>query len=200
MKLFRNTILAFALVLGFTSAPAFATNVAVISQEITLAKSKVGAYVADQLIAIEKQIDADFEPELAPLRTKAQQLTAEFSALSPEVLRTRNDLLRRRQDLQTNLSELANWKQRQMAASRNQALGPVLQAYETAVNAVIAEKNIDVLLDGTNILFRNKESDITEAVIVKMDAAITTAAVTRVRVPRKPPAPQQGQPASAGRR
>ncbi len=176
------------------AAPALAQNVAVISQEITLTTSKVGIYVGQQLQVIDNQIDTEFEPELVPLRAQAQQLNAEASALAPEVLRTRNDLMRREQDLRVKLGELANWKQRQMAASRNQALKPVLEAYQAAVNAVIAEKKIDILLDGTDILFRNQQSDITEAVVAKMDAAMTTTSVARVRVPRVPPAgtAQQG--------
>ncbi|PHR60301.1 MAG: hypothetical protein COA47_07850 [Robiginitomaculum sp.] len=190
MTFIRSILLLAALTF---SAPAMAQNVAVISQEMALTTSKVGIYVGQQLQVIDNQIDAEFEPELVPLRAQAQQLNAEASALAPEVLRTRNDLMRREQDLRLKLGELANWKQRQMAASRNQALKPVLEAYQAAVNGVIADKKIDILFDGADILFRNKQSDITEAVVIKMDAALTTTSVARVRVPRVPPAaPAQG--------
>lgn len=162
------------------------TKVAVISQELSLAKSKVGAYVADQLLALDKTIDTEFEPELAPLRTQAQQLNAEISALSPETLRTRTDLQRRGQEIRTKLAELSQWKQRQMAATREQALAPVYKAYETAVNAVIKDKGVQILLPGEATLYRTGSVDITQAVIDKIDAAMTTTPVNRVRVPRKP--------------
>lgn len=171
-------------------------NVAVISQEIALIQSKVGADIARQLIVIDKQIDAEFEPELVPLRSQAQQLNAEISALSPEVLRTRTDLMRREQDLRQKLGELANWKKRQMAATGEQARIPVFTAYETAVNSIISEMKIDILLDGSTVLFRNKDSDITERVIAKMDTVITTTVVTRVRVPRVQQPQQQAAPAA----
>jgi outer membrane protein len=162
------------------------TNVAVISQELSLAKSKVGGYIADQLLALDKSIDAEFEPELAPLRTQAQQLNAEITALSPETLRTRTDLQRRGQEIRAKLSELAQWKQRQMAATRQQALAPAYKAYEEAVNTVIKEKGIQILIPGEATLYRTGAVDVTQAVIDKIDAAMTTTPVNRVRVPRKP--------------
>ncbi|PHS24889.1 MAG: hypothetical protein COA84_08630 [Robiginitomaculum sp.] len=162
------------------------TKVAVISQELSLAKSKVGAYIADQLLALDKTIDSEFEAELAPLRTQAQQLNAEITALSPETLRTRTDLQRRGQEIRTKLSELAQWKQRQMAATREQALAPIYKAYEAAVNTVIKEKGIQILIPGEATLYRTGTVDVTQAVIDKIDAAMTTTPVNRVRVPRKP--------------
>jgi len=193
-----NTILLSAsiafLSAGFANAQ---VNVAVISQEAALVQSKIGTNVAEQLLAIDKQIDIEFEPELVPLRSQAQQLNAEISALSPEVLRTRTDLMRREQELRQTLSELANWKKRQMTATGEQARKPILEAYEAAVNLVISEKKIDILLDGSTVMYRNKQSDVTLDVIAKMDASITASDVVRVRVPRKP---QQQQPAAAAPR
>jgi Skp family chaperone for outer membrane proteins len=188
------TSISFALIGAFTSVSAFAqtattptaTNVAVISQELSLAKSKVGAYVAAQLQALDKTIDAEFESELAPLRTQAQQLNAEISALSPETLRTRTDLQRRGQTIRQKLSELGNWKQRQVEATQQQALAPVLAAYQIAVNAIIKERKIQILIPGEATLFRVSAVDITEDVVKKLDVAMTTTPVNRVRVPRKP--------------
>ncbi len=168
------------------TATVAAANVAVISQELSVAKSKVGIYVADQLLQLDKTIDTEFETELAPLRTQAQQLNAEIAALSPETIRTRTDLQRRGQEIRVKLAELGNWKQRQMEATRQQALQPVLSAYQTAVNAVIKERNVQILLPGEATLFRIADVDITEAVVGKLDAAMTTTPVNRVRVPRKP--------------
>ncbi len=179
--------------LAQTTTPATTANVAVISQELALAKSKVGAYVADQLLALDKQVDVEFEPELAPLRTQAQQLNAEMSALAPETLRTRTDLQRRGQEIRQKLTELGEWKQRQMEATREQALTPVLTAYEASINAVIKERNIQILLPGEATMFRTASADITEAVVTKIDAILTTTPVNRVRVPRIAPPAQQGQ-------
>ncbi len=192
MKTLHAIFLSLALLtLGAGGATAQA-NVAVISQEGALLQSKVGKSVAEQLLAIDKQIDVEFEPELAPLRTQAQQLNAEISALTPEVLRTRTDLMRREQELRQKLGELADWKKRQMNATGEEARKPILQAYEAAVNAVITEKKIDILLNESAVLFRNKQSDITADVIKKMDEAVSTSVVVRVRVPRKPEPQQPG--------
>ncbi|MDQ7018127.1 MAG: OmpH family outer membrane protein [Robiginitomaculum sp.] len=186
------TSIALALLGAFSTMPAQAqkaeagTKVAVISQELSLAKSKVGIYIADQLMALDKTIDKEFESELAPLRTQAQQLNTEIKALSPETLRTRTDLQRRGQEIRQKFAELGNWKQRQMAATREQALAPAYKAYEKAVNEVIKEKNIQILLPGEATLYRTSAVDITEAVVAKIDAVMTTTPVNRVRVPRKP--------------
>lgn len=198
---FSSLIAAFAALFALFAAPAFAdANVAVINQDGVLASSKVGQYVESQLKTISQQIDTEFEPELAPLRTQEQQLNAEASALSPEVLRTRTDLLRRASDLQRKGAELANWKKRQMQATDAQAMKPVLKAYQDAVNAVIQEKKIDILLPVQAVLYRTKDSDISAEVVAKLDATMTTTPVTRVRVPRVPPqqqaAAQQAQPAA----
>ncbi len=205
MKTLLST-LSLALIGVFFSQSAMAqssttgTNIAVISQELSLAKSKVGVYVAEQLAALDKSIDTEFEGELAPLRTQAQQLNAEISALSPETIRTRTDLQRRGQEIRVKLSELADWKQRQMEATRQQALTPVLEAYQKAVNGVIKERNIQILLPGEATLFRTSTADITEAVVGKIDAAMTTTPVNRVRVPRKLTAEQQQRRMQAAQR
>ncbi len=187
MKLLKKIILAAVFVLTPLHS-AMATNVAVIYQEAAVAKSKVGVYVNTQLDTISKSINTEFEPFLTPLNTQAQQLNAEYSALSPDVARTRNDLARRDQDLRRKYTELAGWKQRQMAATEKQALTPVLKAYGAALKAVITEKKIDVVfLYGQNVVFLNDSTDITDEVIAKMDVALTTTPVTRVRVPRVAP-------------
>ncbi|VAV93473.1 hypothetical protein MNBD_ALPHA06-2256 [hydrothermal vent metagenome] len=188
MNFLRILFFTILIALGSAQAAFAQTKVAVISQDVAMAKSKIGRNIADQIIALGKTIQGELEPEMIPLRSQAQQLSAEASALSPEVLRTRTDLLRRQQDLQQKFGEISNWQQRQMAATSKQAETPLLEAYQNAVNAVIAENKIDVLLEGGSVMFRNKQSDITEAVIAKMDAAIISAIVTRVRVPRVPPA------------
>ncbi|PHS28028.1 MAG: hypothetical protein COA85_04195 [Robiginitomaculum sp.] len=204
MKILIASI-SLALLGTFSMSPAHAqtaetgTKVAVISQELSLAKSKVGIYIADQLMALDKTIDAEFEGELAPLRTQAQQLNAEIKALSPETLRTRTDLQRRGQEMRQQLAELGNWKQRQMDATRQQALTPAYKAYETAVNAVIKEKNIQILLPGEATLYRTAAVDVTEAVVAKIDAALTTTPVNRVRVPRKPTQQELQQAQARGR-
>ncbi len=197
--------ISLALLGAFSTMPAQAqkaeagTKVAVISQELSLAKSKVGIYIADQLMALDKTIDTEFESELAPLRTQAQQLNTEIKALSPETLRTRTDLQRRGQEIRQKLAELGNWKQRQMAATREQALAPAYKAYEKAVNDVIKEKNIQILLPGEATLYRTAAVDITEAVVEKIDAVMTTTPVNRVRVPRKPTQQELQQAQARGR-
>jgi len=192
MKIFQIIFLASFIMMGASTSIQAASKVAAISQEIAIGKSKIGVNIAEQMLVIEKQIDAELEPEMVPLRSQAQQLTAEVSALSPEVLRTRNDLMRREQDLRQKIGELINWKQRQLEATGKQAEAPLLQAYESAVNSVILENEIDILLNGSTVLYRNAASDITEAVVQKMDAGVITSIVTRVRVPRQAPPQQPG--------
>ena len=192
MKTLYQIILSTLFLAAATSTAHAEVKVAVISQQIALIQPKVGISIAKQILAIDKQIDNEFESELAPLRSEAQQLNAEVSALSPEALRTRTDLMRRDQVLRQTLSELGDWKKRQLTATSEQARKPLLDAYEAAVNQVIQENNIDILLDGSTVMFRNKQSDITEQVVVKMDAAITSSVVVRVRVPRIAPPQQPG--------
>ncbi len=54
------------------------------------------------------------------------------------------------------------------------------------MNAVIKEKGVQILIPGEATLFRTSAVDVTQAVIDKIDAAMTTTPVNRVRVPRKP--------------
>ncbi|MBN4047746.1 OmpH family outer membrane protein [Oceanicaulis sp. AH-315-P02] len=192
MKILNTFILAVAIIFGATLSAKADAKVAVISQQIALIQSKVGIDIATQVLNIDKQIDTEFESELAPLRSEAQQLGAEISALSPEALRTRTDLMRRDQVLRQTYAELGDWKKRQLEATTEQARKPLLDAYQAAVNQVIKENNIDILLDGSTVMFRNKASDITEQVIKNMDAAITSSIVVRVRVPRVAPQQQPG--------
>ena len=73
MKIFHTILLASLIVMGASASVQAASKVAVISQEIAIAKSKIGTNIAQQVIAIEKQIDSELEPEMLPLRSQAQQ-------------------------------------------------------------------------------------------------------------------------------
>ena len=61
----------------------------------------------------------------------------------------------------------------------------VNESLATILEAIVAERNADVILDRSLVIYGGKSTDITETVISRLNSKIRTVSVVRERLPRK---------------
>ncbi|MCW5723731.1 MAG: OmpH family outer membrane protein [Maricaulaceae bacterium] len=188
----RNPLWIFAVVatLFAAAAPANAqTNVLVISEERILAESAVGRHIGQQIEALTRQVDEELAAMGRPLQEENERLTAETSALTPEAIQQRQDLMQRIQTLNQQAQQFEATRRlraNELVATERQALRPVMEALEVVLQEIVSERGAQVLIDRSQLVYAHESVDITASVIERLNQRITTTPVNRVRL-------QQGQ-------
>ena len=175
-----------------TTAYAQGTKVIVIDRATILTQSKAGQDVRTKVQAIEASMQAELQPSATQLQTEGQAIETKTANMTPEAMRAdaalktevenyarkANDFNRKRQIVAQELA----LTERKAFIDLNNALVPILRE-------VVSENSANVILDRSNIVFADEATDVTAAVIAKLDAATPSIAVTRQAVPAQ--APQQ---------
>lgn len=188
----RIAAVALALALGFTGA-GLAQSVLVMNEARILRESAVGLHVSSRLEQIGAEIQAELQPQEAALRAESEALNAETAALSEEAIRQRPDLVTRVQQLQRDaqqFEQLRRLRAQEIAATEQQAMRPVLPILQEVLQEIVTERNADVLIDRSAVVFASERVDITATAIERLNARLTTTPVNRVRAPM----PGQTQP------
>jgi len=177
-----------ALVLAVAASSAASAQILVVDQERALNESAVGQHIAAQLERIGTEMQAEIQPQQAAVRAESEALNTEASAMTEEAIRQRPDLLERIQQLQVDMRNLeieGRTRQQELAATEQAALQPVIPILQEIMQAVLAERNALVLLDQSVTVMTSNSVDITDVVIERLNARITTTPVNRVRAPQR---------------
>lgn len=193
---------------GAAKADVRSPRVAVIDMARVSAETLLGKGYAAQLDTLKNEIDAEGtkkQNELqkmdAAIKALQDELEKQGSVLSPDAAdKKRQEIVRKTRDRQAFLEDGQQELQRMRDRAQQQAqsLENDFQVkVKPHIDAVVKEKNIDLLLDSRVILAVSKDFDISREVIVKADDAERAAkakapAATGPKAPEKPaekPAP-----------
>jgi len=177
---------ALLLVIAAPAPAAFATTILVMDSNRVLNTSAVGVHVKERLAEIAQEMDTELETEGAPIRTSLEQFQTDTADLTREALADRTDLLERQQGIQQQLVALnvsEQVKARELVATRAQALAPVRAALDEVLQAVVDEKEADVLIEREVLIFASEAVDVTDDIIEALNARLSTTEVVRVRMP-----------------
>ena len=75
-------------------------------------------------------------------------------------------------------------RQRELQETQRQAFLPVFAALRPILEAVVAERDIDILVDRSNLVFASTDVDITDVVIERLNTTLPSVPVNRVRMPQ----------------
>jgi Skp family chaperone for outer membrane proteins len=177
-------------------------RIATINMERVSTESLLGKGYAKKLEDLKNEIDAEGQKKQADLNKldtaiKAMQddLEKTGSVLSPEGAdKKRQDIVKKQRERQAFLedgqAELQRMRDR--AQQQAQALENEFQVkIRPHIEAVVKDKNIDILLDNRVVLVAAKESDITSDVVLKSNEA------ERLAKPAASPAPAPASPKPA---
>ena len=193
MRPLRMLSAALILSLGF-SAASYAQSVLVMNEQRILRESAVGQHIATRLEAIGQEIQAELEPQQAAIQSESEALNAELSALSEDAIRQRPDLAARYESLQRDAATFEQTRRlrgQELAATEQQAMRPVLPVLQEVLQEIVNERNADVLIDRSAIVYARDSVDITQSAIERLNQRITTTPVNRVRVPTQQAQQQQ---------
>lgn len=177
-----------ALVLAATASAAASAQILVVDQERALNESAVGRHIAAQLERIGTEMTAEIQPLQAAVRSESEALNTETSAMTEEAIRQRPDLIQRVQQFQEDMRNLeiqGRIRQQELSATEQAALQPVIPILQEIMQAVMTERNGVILLDQSVTVITSNSIDITDVVIERLNARITTTPVNRVRAPQR---------------
>jgi len=185
-KLYRAMIAAGAAMV--ISATAFAqSTILVVDQNKILRDSEVGKHIARQIESIGKTMESELRSAISPLEAEGKNLQNELKALGQTDLSTRPDLKSRLNSFagKSQKQQLeAAYKQRELAKTEAVAYRKVSQKLEEILKVVVAERNADVVIDRSAVIY-GKPADDTDLVLSRLNSQLRTVPVTRERIPRK---------------
>lgn len=183
-------ILAGTLLLALAApAQAQATTVLVMDTDRVLNTSAVGQHIRERLTAIGEEISAELQTEETAVRGEVEQFNTETADRTEEEIAADASLSTRRNEIQSKVIQLGvseQVKQRELAATRNAALEPVHAALSEVLEEIVEEMGADVLVERNLLIYVGDAADITDEVIEKLNAKMSTIEVERVRLPVAP--------------
>ena len=193
MKLFntlKTIAIAMSAILVFSSAAMAQTTILIVDQSRVIRDSDVGKHVKRQIESIGKQMESELKSQVSPLTSERDRLVAELKNMSVDALKSRPDLQQRAKSLQEKGQKSqvdAAYKQRELQITEQKALSKINKKLEGILKALVAERNADVILDRSLVIYSGDTSDVTDTVIQRLNSQMRTVSVVRERLPRKAP-------------
>jgi Skp family chaperone for outer membrane proteins len=138
-----------------------------LSQQVLIGRSKVGAAANARLRSLAEQVEAGLEADKAALERRANALNAERATLTPAQFQAKGQALNQRgQAIQAEAAE----RTRQLEATRQKAFGFVLQEAQPYIAQAFAAHGCGLLVSREAVLGGNMTNDLTPEVLVALDA------------------------------
>ena len=186
----KTIAVAMSAILVFSSAAMAQTTILVVDQSRVIRDSDVGKHVKRQIESIGKQMESELKSQVSPLTSERDRLVAELKNMSVDALKSRPDLQQRAKSLQEKGQKSqvdAAYKQRELQITEQKALSKINKKLEGILKALVAERNADVILDRSLVIYSGDTSDVTDTVIQRLNSQMRTVSVVRERLPRKAP-------------
>jgi len=170
------------------SASAFAqSTILIVDQGRVIRDSEVGKHIARQLESIGKSMESEMKASTAPLTSERDRLVAELKNMDASAVQSRPDLQQRAKDLVTKGQKQqleAAYKQRELTITEQKALKQVNEKLAKILEAIVAERGADIILDRSLVIYGGKTADVTDTVVSRLNSQLRTVTVTRERLPR----------------
>ena len=174
--------------LAMASTAVAQSTILVVDQGRVLRDSAAGKHVKRQIESIGKQMETEIKSQVTPLTSERDRLVTELKSMSVDALKTRPDLQQRAKSLQEKgqKSQMeAAYKQRELQITEQKAIGKINKELEAILEALVKERNADIILDRSLVIYGGKTSDVTDTVISRLNGKIQSVSVVRERLPRK---------------
>lgn len=198
MSHLKKLLFAFALLIGSASftaptAAAQGSNVIAIDEVKILRESKAGKDMATKLNNIETQMNNELTPERTTLQNEGKTLDGKLQGKSREQVNADAALVSELNAYQAKANAFAAKAQKasqEFSLTERVALATFNKALEPVLLQVIQEKNAQLVVSKSSVIYSADSIDATALVIQKLDVATPTLAVTRQKIPDQPANPQ----------
>jgi len=188
--------LLFALALVFSSAAAIApaaaaqgANVIAIDEAKILRDSKAGKDLQTKLNNIETQMNNELNPTRTTLQTEGTTLDGKLQGKTREQVAADAALVNEIKAYQTKANAFAassNKYSKEFALTERAALTEFNKILEPVMLEVINEKNAQVVVSKSQVIYSADSIDVTATIISKLDARSPSVTVTRQHIPDAP--------------
>ena len=188
--------LLFALALVFSSAAAIApaaaaqgANVIAIDEAKILRDSKAGKDLQTKLNNIETQMNNELNPTRTSLQTEGNTLDGKLQGKTREQVAADATLVNEIKAYQTKANTFAatsNKYSKEFALTERAALTEFNKILEPVMLEVINEKNAQVVVSKSQVIYTADSIDVTATIISKLDARSPSVTVTRQHIPDAP--------------
>lgn len=184
---FVVSIAAFAVVAPASSAQG--TTIITIDEAKILRDSKAGKDIQAKLQSIESQINNELTPTKTSLETEGKALNTDLQGKTREQIAGDAALVARLNAYDKKASDFGKARQKaanEFSLTERQALVDFNKALEPVLLEVVREKNAQIVLSKSAVIYGVDAVDVSGLVISKLDATTPTLAVVRKRIPDQP--------------
>lgn len=183
---------ALAVSLSAVAAPVAVAQAAVvitIDEGRILRDSRAGKDIQAKLKNIETQINGELEPTRKTLDTEGKALQTKLQGKTREAIAADAALVAQLQAYQKKANEFGQKTQvvsQEFGLTEQKALIDFNKALEPVLLEVVKEKNAQLVVSKSQVVFSADSIDATGLIISKLDARTPTINVTRQRAPAQP--------------
>jgi len=180
LKTLRRTLLGVAASFALSSIAVAQSTILVVDQSRVIRESSVGKHIAAQVESIGKSMESELKASATPIQSERDRLMNELKSMDAAALKSRPDLQKRAQDLMAKGQKTqveAAYKQRELQVTEAKAMKQVNEKLAKILEAVVAERNADVILDRSLVIYGGKSTDITDTVISRLNSQMRTVSV-----------------------
>ncbi|MFN4184749.1 MAG: OmpH family outer membrane protein [Hyphomonas sp.] len=190
-----RTFVAAAMLVAAVSLPAFhmaeaqGSTVMVIDDNKIFLDSKAGKDIQTKLQNIEKQINNELEPARKSLEAEIKALQPKLDGKTREAIAADTALVNELTAFQKKNNDLNQKRaiaEREYAMTAEKAIIDFNKALDPVLTEVIREKNAQLVLLKSQVVFSADAVDGTAAIVQKLDAKTAAIAVTRQKLPATP--------------
>ena len=151
-----------------------APRIIVIDRNVILRLSSAGQAMTGSMGTLSEQADTEFQSQAEQLQQEAQALQQQLAILAPDARQQRQEeFFTKQQDLQDRIQRRQQRIQGGLAIAGqqlDQALQPILQD-------IMRERNANMVLDRSAVIFSAIDIDVTATAIERLDEALPTLTV-----------------------
>ncbi|MEZ5998852.1 MAG: OmpH family outer membrane protein [Hyphomonas sp.] len=194
MSPFKKILVALALI--FSSAAVYApvaaaqgTNVVAIDEAKILRDSKAGKDLQTKLNNIETQMSNELAPSRTTLQNDSKTLDGKLQGKTREQVAADAALVNEIKAYQTKVNDYAVKSDKygkEFTLTERAALLEFNKILEPVLLEVIREKNAQVVVSKSQVIYSADTIDVTASIISKLDAKSPTVTVTRQKLPDQP--------------
>jgi Skp family chaperone for outer membrane proteins len=154
-------------------------GVCIFSSQRAVGSSAVGKAVDARLKTIIAQVNAELTGERTTLDNEAKALDTKKATMDQGALEQQAAGLQVKANAWQRKGQL---RQKEVEATEQKALSRVYQELDPAIKQVYQQRTCGILMDRESVLLANPAMDITDAVVVALDARIKTLTFDRERL------------------
>lgn len=167
-----------AVLASFYAAPAFAevraARIAVVDMTKIMAESDAAKSIQAQLEGARKNFAVEVEGIEKTLRSEETELRQSQATLSSEALNSKSDAFRKKA---TEAQEKLRGKNAALEAAFNKAIDSLLDQARVVIAEVAEANKADIVLARRQVLLAAKDLELTDQVMVKLNAKVKTIPV-----------------------